>query len=511
MDFLVSNGTNLIIFIVMLALLVFVHEFGHFITAKRLRIPVLEFGFGFPPRVWKFWQGKGWIEIQGRRIDIPRHFKLPANLAVGSRVWYKTRTENEREILTDLQVVDNENESTTLTSPVLGLDRGTQYTVNAIPLGGFVRMMGEEDPNVPGGFASAKPSVRAPILLAGVVMNVVLAYVAFMISAFASPPYAVVQTTRIAAVAPGSPAAVGGLVNGDVVATVNGQNVKDNYPALSQMLRDNAGRAVTLTVVRNGSDLGPMSVTPRSNPPAGEGPLGIALNAMRGLRITSVQPGSVADQAGVRPGDVLVFLVDPVKGITVRDQSDLEQYIRSHPGTKIEWRLQRGDRLLDPITVQIPATVNAQDAALGIDVQTLLVDVPRLAAVELVNVLGSIPTLFSQIARGALPSNAFVGFVGIYQATGEVAHAGGALALVEFLGLLSLNLAIVNLLPFPALDGGRLVFVVLEWLRGGKKIDPQKEGLVHLVGLAVLLSFMILITFFDVQRLLSGHSILPTP
>ena len=140
MNAILSSGTNLIIFIVMLGLLVFVHEFGHFIVAKRLHIPVLEFGFGFPPRIKRF------------------------------------------------------------------MKRGeTEYTINAIPLGGFVRLMGEEDPNVPGGFASAKPAIRAPILLAGVVMNFLLAYVAFSISAFASPPYAIVQTTRLAAVAPGQP------------------------------------------------------------------------------------------------------------------------------------------------------------------------------------------------------------------------------------------------------------------------------------------------------------------
>ncbi|MBI4789321.1 MAG: RIP metalloprotease RseP [Chloroflexi bacterium] len=446
MNALLSGGTNLIIFVAMLGLLVFVHEFGHFIVAKKLHIPVLEFGFGFPPRVKRF------------------------------------------------------------------MKRGeTEYTINAIPLGGFVRLMGEEDPKVPGGFASAKPSVRAPILLAGVAMNVVLAYVAFMISAFANPPYALVQTTRVAAVAPDSPAALAGLRIGDSIAAVNDQNIKDNYPALSQLLRENAGRVVSLTVLRNGRPLDPISVTPRIQPPAGEGPLGIALNAARGLRVTAVQPGSVADQAGIRPGDVLVFIVDPVRGRTLIDESDLTQFTLAHPGWKIEWRVQRDKTLGEPIVLQIPQNVNAANATLGVSLRTSLLDAPRQAAIELVNIMGAIPTLFGQMTRGALPNNAFVGFVGIYQATGEVAQAGGPIALIEFLGLLSLNLAIVNLLPFPALDGGRLVFVLIEWLRGGKKIDPQKEGLVHLVGIAVLISFMILITFFDVQRLLSGQSILPTP
>lgn len=440
---LLSNLTNLIIFVVMLGLLVFVHEFGHFFVAKRLHIPVLEFGFGFPPRI--------------------------------KRIFKREETE---------------------------------YTINAIPLGGFVRLMGEEDPSVPGGFASAKPSVRAPILLAGVAMNLLLAYLAFVISAFANPPYALVETTRVAAVVQGSPAAEIGLRLGDTIAAVNGQDVKHDYPGLSQLLSANAGRQVTLTVIRNGRPLEPITVVPRERPPQGEGPLGIALSRLRGLRVSSVQPGSPAENAGVRAGDVLVFITDPTQNRFLNDQADLEQFAQSHPGWKVDWQVQRDGKLLDPFTVQIPASVAPDSASLGLDLQTSLLAAPREAALEMGRILGSIPTLFGQMVRGAVPSNAFVGFVGIYQATGEVAQVGGLLALIEFLGLLSLNLAIVNLLPFPALDGGRLVFVMIEWLRGGKKIDPQKEGVVHLVGIAVLISFMILITFFDIQRLLSGHSIL---
>jgi regulator of sigma E protease len=504
---------NLIIFVAMLGLLVFVHEFGHFVVSKRLGIPVLEFGLGFPPRVWKVWKGTGWIHIQGRRILIPRRFSLPPNLVEGSRVRYKTEMQNGRQVLTALEVLDAESQGTGLTSPVQKIDRGTDYTLNAIPLGGFVRLMGEEDPKVAGGFASAKPSVRAPILLAGVTMNFLLAFLAFSLGSFVSPPYVPIQTTRIAQVVPNSPAAIAGLKPGDIITAVNGQNVQDNYPALSQDLRQDAGRSTMLTILRNGRTLDPVSVTPRLNPPPGEGPLGIALNTMVGLRVTNVQPSSPAAQAGVRPGDVLVFYVDPIKRTPLKDQAQLEQYVKTHPGIKIEWHIHRGGKWVipDPIVVQVPAQVNADQAALGMTMQTSLLDAPREGARTMAQVLGSIPALANQLVRGAAPSNAFVGFVGIYQATGEVAERGGAAGLIDFLGLLSLNLAIVNLLPIPALDGGRLVFVLLEWLRGGRRVDPQKEGLVHLVGIMVLISFMLLITFFDIQRLLSGGSILPTP
>jgi regulator of sigma E protease len=504
-----SNAVTLFIFALILGVLVFVHEFGHFFVSKRLGIPVLEFGFGFPPRALRFWHGKGWIELQGRRIVIPRDFKVPDNLVVGSRVTYKTKTENGREVLTGLDVIDAESQGLVLASPVQTLDRGTEYTLNWIPLGGFVRMMGEEDPNVPGGFASAKPSVRAPILLAGVTMNLVLAFVVFTFLAVAVPPYAPVQTTRLLSVAQNSPAALAGLQKSDLLVAVNGQDIQDNYPALSSMLRENAGKPVTLTVIRNSRTLDPIQATPRANPPPGEGALGIALDGWTGLRVSSVAAGSVADKAGVRAGDVLVFIVDSKAGRPLKDQDELTQFVREHPNWKIEWRIQRDNKLLDPIAVQIPESIDPQNATLGVSLQTSLLDAPRVSATEMWGMIVSIPGVFRQLLSGSVPANSLVGPIGIAQVTGEVAQRAGLLGLLNLLGLLSVNLAVVNLLPFPALDGGRLIFALLEFVRGGKKIDPHKEGMVHLVGIMVLLGLMVIISFFDVQRLISGQSIIP--
>ncbi|MBI3536340.1 MAG: site-2 protease family protein, partial [Chloroflexi bacterium] len=234
----------------------------------------------------------------------------------------------------------------------------------------------------------------------------------------------------------------------------------------------------------------------------------IALQPYVGLRVTNVENGSPADRAGVKSGDVLVFFVDP-KGRTLKDQAEFVDYSRAHAGLKIEWHIARDGKFIepDPVIVQIPETVTPANATLGARLQYTLLDAPRAGAEELARIVVAIPASIVQLFRAPAPQNSFIGFVGIAQATGEVAERGGALALLEWLGLLSLNLAVVNLLPFPALYGGRLVFVALEWLRGGKKIDPQKEGLVHLVGIAVLLGMMLIVTFFDVQRLLSGHSI----
>ncbi len=508
MEIFVSGAINLITFVAMLGILVFVHELGHFAVAKRLGIAVPEFGFGFPPRVWKFWQSDGWIEIQGRRIVIPRTLPVPANLAYNSQVRYKTTTQNNREVLTAIEVIDPADENVALASPVQNLDRGTEYTLNAVPLGGFVRLLGEDDPNVPNGFANAKPSVRAPILLAGVTMNFILALIVLTLGALFVPPYANVTTTTISNIAANSPAALAGLRPADTITAINRQDIKHNYPLFRQTIRASAGQPVTLTVQR-GAQTFDVPVTPRANPPKNEGPLGIQLNGWVGLQITDVARGSLADQAGTRPGDVLLFFVD--KDRSLRDQSELEQFTQTHLGWKVDWRIARGNTLLDPITVQIPTTLAPQDAALGLNLRLSPLAAPGKALSDMWTMLTTIPLLFAQLFEGSAPANAFVGPIGIARVTGEVAQRGGWLALLQLTGLLSLNLAVVNLLPFPGLDGGRLVFAALEWLRRGKRIDPQKEGVVHLIGLVILVGLMVIISYFDVLSAVSGQPIIPTP
>ncbi len=98
------------------------------------------------------------------------------------------------------------------------------------------------------------------------------------------------------------------------------------------------------------------------------------------------------------------------------------------------------------------------------------------------------------------------GPVGIARLTGEVAQQGGVLSLLEWTGILSVNLALINLLPLPALDGSRIVFALLEWVRGGKKVPPEREAMVHAVGMMVLLGLMLVITFADVRNWIGGQN-----
>lgn len=353
--------TTIVSFIVVLGLLVFVHELGHFVVAKWGKIKVEEFGFGYPPRLFTFMR-RG----------------------------------------------------------------GTDYTINLLPVGGFVRMLGEEDPTHPGSFASKSRLVRAAVLLAGSGMNILLAVVLFsaigMIGVPAGDPTGYVE---VAGVSPGSPAAEAGLRTGDLIVYVGNQRVT-NIGQLQGIVTNFLDRQVTVTVQRNGTEID-YKITPRGTPPEGQGPM----------------------------------------GVEITDQLETVRY--------------------NPI----------QAVSLGVQ-QTV-----RL----FFTIIASFAELFGQLfERGSAPQVA--GPIGIAQVTGEVARTGEISNLLAFAALLSINLAILNLLPFPALDGGRLLFVVLEGLRGGRRIDPQKEGLIHLVGMVILLTLMVFISYFDLLRVFSGESLL---
>ena len=404
-------------FVIVLGVLVLVHEIGHYMFAKRFGVRVEEFGVGYPPRAVQLWKERGWVQIQGRKIVIPRRFKLPPAVQIGSWVIYKTTMENGREVLASIDPIDHESRGLALASQVQALDPGTIYTLNWLPLGGFVRMTGEENPSDPQSFAAQRPLVRAIILVAGAGMNVLLAVVLFSIIASVGQPRPI-EKVIVAEVSPDSPAAAAGLQANDVVVSVDGIKI-ENREDLLQATYDRTGQPITL-VVQRGSNTVNATLTPRVNPPKGEGPMGIKLDAV------------------------------PIR----------EDYV-SYP-------------IWQAIPVGLARTWDTAAA---------------------------IFTGFRRLAQGTAPQGSVGGPVEIGRVTG-IACQSGILNCMAFTALLSVNLAIINLFPFPALDGGRLMFVILEGLRRGKRIAPEKEGLVHFIGMAVLLLLMALISFNDVLRLL---------
>lgn len=286
----------------------------------------------------------------------------------------------------------------------------TDYALNAIPLGGYVRMEGEDgEISSPASFAAQARWKRAIILCAGAAMNVLIVPLLMTTVALVGEP--TLNGVTIQQVQSGSPAAAAGLVANDIILAANGQPITDEVQ-FEQQITDSLGKPLTLTIVTaaDAHASHQVTVTPRVQAPAGQGHVGIAYVP----RFVSVRyPVWQAPVIGVQQSGALI--------------SAFFDGIRQMFGT---------------------------------------------AGVQL------------------------SGPVGITRITGEAAHAGPG-PLIELTALLSLNLAIINMLPFPALDGGRLAMVVLEQVRG-RRLSPRLEGTIHFVGFMLLITLMLVISFHEV-------------
>jgi len=301
--------------------------------------------------------------------------------------------------------------------------RGTLYSINWLPLGGFVRLLGEEDPSDPASLAAKPRWVRLIVLFAGSGMNFLLPIFLFAL-AFMIPRDVSVGLTQITGVAPQSPAAEAGLKPGDVIFAIDGDKVR-NVREVSMAIRLNTGDNVDFTVKHSDGVVEDIPVHARWTPPKGQGPTGIQITSLYAFTEKESFPPWVAIPKG--------------------------------------W--------------------------------TATIDSLTLARNEVI----------SMVKGGSGPE--VTGPVGIAQATGEVVKQSGWETLLEFAALLSINLAIINVLPLPMLDGGRIAFVLLEIVRRGRRIAPEKEALVHLVGLALIITSAVVITYFDVIRLIRGDSL----
>lgn len=316
---------------------------------------------------------------------------------------------------------------------LFGIKRGeTLYSFNALPLGGFVKIFGEdmeEGKEDPRSFINKSIGARARILAAGVIMNVILAVVIFsFVSVIGSPEmiddsnrkYAKDVGVKIISISKNSPAEIAGLKMGDKIAELKTKDSKlktnNNIEEIQKFISENKGQEVVVTVSRKDEILD-IKTTPRVNPPEGEGALGIAMGAV---------------------GNVFYpIYIAPIKGA---------------------------------------------QAAFGIGI----------------NFIMAVYSLMKQWIFGADHQVAveLAGFIGIFDLTGEATRLG-FIYLLRFIGILSVNLAIINALPIPALDGGRLFFLLIEKIRG---TNFRWEKYAHIIGFVILILLMILITYNDVIR-----------
>jgi len=378
MNDVVRTVVTLVLFFGILGALVLVHEIGHFVIARLFRVRVLEFGIGFPPRA---------------------------------------------KVLRDVGE--------------------TVYTLNWLPIGGFVRLEGKDgdEADDPRSFAAQGLLKKLAILLAGVVMNIALAFLIFAGIALTGDPAIGVYVPYVD---PGSPAEVAGVKVGDVIERVDGRAYGAFGPgSVLEELHDSAGETVTLTIRRGGGvvELSAVLRTP-DEVESGKGALGIGKAAVRD------DQGNVVD-----------------------------------PGIPLEGRVI-GDRVTYP----------AEDV-LGIGIER------TVTATGLI--IDSVGQLVTAIVTRPTEQPPAYGPVGIATQIGDVFWSLGPIVTLYLAGILSANLAIVNILPFPPLDGGRMLMLILKRFVG-ERLSLRAERLTYFVGFAMLLAFLVWVTAFDIARGLGG-------
>lgn len=369
---------TIILFFLVLGVLIFIHEFGHFVTAVKSGIKAEEFGFGFPPRL------AGFVNDD--------------------------KTGKWKVVFGDRELVSKK----------------TVYSVNWIPFGGFVRMKGEDENALrdPDSFAAKPAGTRILVLSAGVAMNFILAWVLVSGLYFFGFPQPVTEETRaqthdisiqILGVSQGSPAEAMGLRPGDRLVSVDGIDV----PSLDQaqrLITERKGSEIPLGIGRGTRSL-ILYGTPRVDAPVGEGALGISFAEIGTVRYP--------------------WYMAPIKGAIV--------------------------------------TWNATAA-----------------------IFGALGALLGNLFLGKGGAADVTGPVGIVYVTKQMSELGIAY-LIQFAAVLSVNLAIFNILPLPALDGGRIFFILIEKVKGSP-VRETVERRIHQVGFLLLLLAMIAVTMRDISK-----------
>lgn len=429
-------------FAIVLGVLVFFHELGHYWVAKRNGVVVEEFGMGYPPRILKLFTYDGTI-----------------------------------------------------------------FSINLIPFGGFARMKGEDGADMsPGSFNAASRWARASTLVAGPLMNVLLAIVLFGASFMAGFPAAVAHP-QVMAVAPDSPAMQLGLQPGDILLSADDRLTLVSTDPTSRYAAWNAkdaNAATTLSVSRGGK-LVQVEV-------ATQGLIAQLLQTVDYVpvldtKIIGIAPGSPAEQQGIVKDDIVYSVGDTIVAF---DGNPLNVAVQQNLGREVPVTLLRNREW---VTINVTPREHPPEGegALGIQITstTNLATLPFLesmwqgvtATFQYIALVLQLP--FMLFSGRLSPADAQLsGPIDIANMVGGAARAtidtGLWFPIWRLSAILSAALAVTNLLPLPALDGGRLLFILIETLRG-RRINPEREGFVHMVGFMLLLGLMVYITVQDIR------------
>ncbi len=437
---IVASIYPIIALVLVFALVILVHEFGHMIVARLNGVDVTDFGIGLGP---------------------------------------------------------------SLLSKKIG---STRYHICAFPLGGFVKISGMEpgEPETPRSYRDKKPPAKIAILSAGALMNFVLGVVLIFVLAFIGFPK---QVVLVRAVVPEGPAYEAGLQPGDIVTTINRKRVKDEM-SLRSAVRSAGDTPLNFELERKGEHLS-VTVTPRSfeyvNEEGervpynqGEASIGVihSVEVMVTNKVSVVVPGSVAGTAGIKPGDEIV----EVNRNPISFGSDLYYMVADPEGAEnpLSVKVSRGQEI-HSIILPAGTTVNSLGLLFESEIERLPftetitralknVYVTTVLFIENLRLLGTkegLRLLSGPVAIGSI----------IAQSAQSSLYT-----LIQIAMVITINLGIINLFPIPPLDGGRIFFVLLEAV--GLNVQERKRQFADVVGMVLLVSLILVLTFKDVLGLL---------
>lgn len=427
---------NIVWALLIFSVVVVIHELGHFLLARKHGITVTEFSVGMGPRLISFQKG------------------------------------------------------------------GTRYSLKLLPLGGSCMMVGEdevsEDPNA---FNKKSVWARISVIFAGPLFNFILAFLLSLvvISGVGYDPALVVNVES------GSPAEEAGLMKGDLITSFGGKRISigrdlSNYLSFHPLTE----KEIHVVYERDGEKYEVM-LQPRLK----EAYL-LGFNYYTGENlpeVAAVSVGGAMEQAGVLPGDIIMS----INGIEVLSGNELHQYFSAHPldGKSVTMVLQRGEEQLEMTLTPIyggSSYVIGMNHNLG-RVKTGVFGTIKYSFNEVKYWISSTVEGLGQMVTGKVSKDDIAGPVGIVDMIGDTYEQSKKdglfyvlMSMANISILLTANLGVINLLPIPALDGGRLVFLIIEAFRG-KPIDPEKEGIVHLIGFVALMILMVFVFYNDITRL----------
>lgn len=427
---------KILIAVIIFSEVILIHELGHFLLAKKNGIVVTEFSLGMGPR---------------------------------------------------------------LVSTVRG---GTRYSVKLLPLGGSCAMLGEDtgEDEQPGTFNAAPVWGRISVVAAGPVFNFILAFVlsVIIVGMVGYDP------AEVLSVEPGSNAAEAGLREGDIITEFQGYSIdlgKDLY-VYSYLNELSEGETVHMTVLRDGEEkelVFEPDVEVRYL-------LGFNRANAESLQVDSLIEGMPLADAGVQPGDVITS----INGTVLPDGAAYEAYIAEHPLTEEPVTITYERDGLEYEASLTPGESRTPVMGFGYNVGCVKAqgfDVLKYGFLEVKYMIRTTIMSLKELVTGGLGVQDLSGPVGVVDAIGdtyEQSKSEGTLMvwmnMLNMAVLLSANLGVMNLLPLPALDGGRLVFLIVEAIRK-KPVNRELEGMIHFAGLMLLMALMVVVMYNDILKI----------